>query len=369
VMPANPGVTVVRGGTTVATTSKSLIDYTTIADLYQPCASQSAQVADAPGLAFVVQAFAANRCASLRAKGLLVSATLPEQADEALQVLLAYGWEPEASVLHASLAAFEVAPAVSVTYANALTRSRVSDNLCGYSYAATTSAGDLTTLDPVALANMFGTGNGIPPSSGVQLVNNLNPAGPVRDLYSQSPSTQVQDFNLDGVLCLRNLVIGSDAKAQALQAGVDETRRTGRLNGKPVIIVHGRADALVPVNHTSRPYAALEHSVDGSASRLSYVEVTNAQHFDTFVDNPLLPGYDTRFVPLHLYLMRALDAMYDHLKNGTPLPPSQVVRTIPRGGTAGAAPALAASNVPPIASAPAVSDAITYTGTTIVVPE
>jgi len=61
--------------------------------------------------------------------------------------------------------------------------------------------------------------------------------------------------------------------------------------------------------------------------------------------------------------------VYAYLKDGTPLPPSQVVRTIPRGGNAGAAPALAASNVPAIASAPAAGDAITFNGTTIVVPD
>jgi hydroxybutyrate-dimer hydrolase len=163
-----------------------------------------------------------------------------------------------------------------------------------------------------------------------------------------------------------------------VQAGIDATRRTGRVNGKPVVIVHGRDDALLPVNHTSRAYAALEHGLDGSASKLSYIEVTNAQHFDAFIGlqstdtfppTLLLPGYDTRYIPLHVYLQRSLDAVYAYLKDGAPLPPSQVVRTLPRGGTAGAAPALAASNVPPIASAPAAGDAIAFGGNAIVVPD
>ena len=58
----------------------------------------------------------------------------------------------------------------------------------------------------------------------------------------------------------------------ALQAGVDETRRNGNLRGKPAVIVHGRADALLPVSHTSRPYAALNKKVEGAASKLSYVK-------------------------------------------------------------------------------------------------
>jgi hydroxybutyrate-dimer hydrolase len=126
---------------------------------------------------------------------------------------------------------------------------------------------------------------------------------------------------------------------------------------------------LIPVNHTSRPYTALNRVVEGSASKLSYIEVANGQHFDAFIDNAALPGFDSRFVPVHLYLIRAMDAMYAHLKNGTALPASQVVRTVPRGGTPGAAPALSASNVPPIVATPAVGDAITVSGSTLVVPD
>ncbi|HXF46752.1 MAG TPA: 3-hydroxybutyrate oligomer hydrolase family protein, partial [Burkholderiaceae bacterium] len=175
---------------------------------------------------------------------------------------------------------------------------------------------------------------------------------------------------LDGALCLRDLLEGSTPAAARLRAGVEEVRLTGDLHGLPAIIVHGRADALVPVNHTSRPYTALNKAVERGRSRLSYIEVTNAQHFDAFIGLPaLLGGYDTRFVPLHVYLLRALDAMYDHLRHNKPLPASQVVRTVPRGGTPGAAPPLTAANVPPIAITPAPGDAITMVGTTLRVPE
>jgi hydroxybutyrate-dimer hydrolase len=369
-MPASPGVSVQRGSTVISTFGKTLIDFTTVANLYQACASQSAQVAGTPGVAYVIPSFAANRCATLHAQGLLASTTPATQADEALQALRDYGWEPESDVLHASLAAFEVAPAVAVTFANAYSRASVADNLCGFSYAATTSGGAVTPLVQALLDPMWATGNGVPPAGGVQLVNNLSVGGPARALLSVSASSGLFDFDADGAVCLRNLVTGSDAAALALQAGVDETRRSGNLQGKPAIIVHGRADALLPVNHTSRPYTALNKTVEGAASQLSYIEVTNAQHFDAFIGLPtILPGYDSRYVPLHLYLERALDAMYAHLKNGTPLPPSQVVRTVPRGGVPGLAPALTDANVPAISAAPAAGDAIMMSGTTLVVPE
>jgi hydroxybutyrate-dimer hydrolase len=121
------------------------------------------------------------------------------------------------------------------------------------------------------------------------------------------------------------------------------------------------------VNHTSRPYYALNKAQD-KKSRLAYYEVTNAQHFDAFVDNPALPGYDTRAIPLHRYFNQAMDLMYDHLKTGAAIPPSQVVRTTPRGGVPGAAPPITAANVPPISASPAAGDAITFSGNTLTIP-
>lgn len=375
-LPANAGVTVRRGNADVAVTGKTLIDFTTYANLYQACASLAPSVRNSPyaagfaaGFASPALPIATNRCAALKTAGLLSASTATAQAEESLQRLRDYGWEPESNDLHASLAAFEVAPAVAVTFANSLSRASVKDNLCGFSYAATAATGGVAPLAPEALAGMFATGNGVPPSSGVNLVNNRGKAGPVRDFLSVSDSG-VLDWNTAGALCLRNLVTGTDAAARRLQAGVDETRRNGNLQGKPAIIVHGRADALLPVSHTSRPYAALNRKVEGAASRLRYVEVTNAQHFDSFIGLPtVLPGYDTRYVPLHVYLNQALDAMYEHLASGKPLPASQVVRTVPRGGTPGAAPAITAANVPPLAATPAAGNAISITAGAISIPD
>ena len=81
--------------------------------------------------------------------------------------------------------------------------------------------------------------------------------------------------------------------------------------------------------------------------------MTNAQHFDAFIDNPALAGYDTVFIPLHHYFLQAMDRMWATLTTNAPLPPSQLVRTTPRGGAPGQAPAITAANLPPIAPAPA----------------
>jgi hydroxybutyrate-dimer hydrolase len=368
-LPPNPSLAVKRGSTTLTGAGRGLYDYFSLANLYQPCASLAAGAAGSPGAAFVPAALATNRCAALKAKGLLSSATLAEQAEESMTVLRTAGWQPESDVLQASHYAFATSSIV-VTYSNSHGRFGVADNLCGFSFAGVDAANKPAPVAAASLAQVFGTGNGVPPSSGIQIINNNNAVGgPIRDTASVSPSTGQLDFNVDGAVCQRNLFTGTDAQAARVQAGIKEVLRTANLRGKPAIIVHGRADALVPVSFSSRPYYGQNKITEGSASKLTYVEVTNAQHFDAFIDNALLPGYDSRFVPLHVYFNQAMDRMWAHLTQNAPLPPSQVVRTIPRGGTPGAAPPITAANVPPISSTPAAGDLITFSGTTVTIPD
>lgn len=347
---------------------RPLFDYTSFANLYQPCAALSERVTAAPGLAFLPRALAANRCASLHAKGLLKAAELADQAEEALDRLQDYGWEPESALLHASHYAFATT-GIAVLYANAYGRFGVEERVCDFSYASVNFAGMPGSIAGPTLEQSFATGNGIPPTAGVQIINDASSGGPLRDVVSISPSTGLMDFNIDGALCLRDLMQGTSPAALRVQQGVDEVQVQANLQGKPAIIVHGRADALVPAGFSSRHYFGLNQLVEKGRSNLRYVEVTNAQHFDAFIDHPLLPGYDSRFIPLHVYLGEALDWMYDHLSNGKALPPSQVVRTTPRGGAAGAAPALTRDNVPPIAAQPAPDDLITFSNRTVFVPE
>ena len=78
-----------------------------------------------------------------------------------------------------------------------------------------------------------------------------------------------------------------------------------------------------------------------------------------------------RFVPLHRYVIQSLDLMYAHLKNKTAVPPSQVVRTTPRGfqGNGTTPNNISASNEPPISAAPAAADQITFGNGTLHIPE
>ena len=364
-------LTIKRGSTTVTTFGKTLYDYFTFANLYEPCASLATDAvnnsAGIPGVTTPNATTAANRCEALANKGLVAGNTTTERANDALNKLIAYGWERDSIPFMASHYSLAV-PAVAVTYADAYAKASVKDNLCGYSFGATPANGVPPPLPAPAAAQLFATGNGVPPTSGINILNNNSVGGAAVDAASVSPSTGKADLNFDGALCLRDLLASQSAAGVTLRASIDAVKGTGNLHGKPAIIVQGRSDTLLPMNHTSRPYYALNKTVD-SASQLQLYEITNAQHFDAFIDNAAAPGYDSRLVPLHRYFLQAMDLMWAKLKTGAALPPSQVVHTTPRGGTPGSAPAITAANVPPISATPAATSQITFSGNTLTIPD
>jgi hydroxybutyrate-dimer hydrolase len=360
-------LSVKRGAATLVGTGKSLYDYSSLANLLQPCA---ALVSPATNVFNTVNpTIAASRCNALQANGLITGTTTAEMAASAMAALVAAGWQPESNDLQASHYSFATLP-VTLTYANAYGRFSVKDNLCGFSYAATGAAASATPNAPVpasaaALATSFGTGNGIPPTVGINIVNNNSVGGPLLDAASLSAGG-VQDYNIAGALCLRELAAGTSANAQRIRQGINEVLRSGNLQGKPTLIVHGRADTLVPVAFTSRPYFGRNKMVEGANSKLSYIEVTNAQHFDSFLG---FPGYSSRLVPLHRYYIQAMDMMYANLKTGAALPASQVVRTVPRGLTGAVANPITAANVPPIKAVADAADQISFANNVVTVAD
>ena len=356
-----------QGRPPVSAHSRPLIDYTTLINVFQGCASLAPANATAP----LNLAGSPGRCAELRAKGLLTATTLADQATEAQQIINQAGILPEQNLVQPGYWFANVSQSISVTYANAYGRFSVRDNLCDYSFAANNAVagGPPVPLAAAAEAQIFGTSNGIPPTAGIALINNAAPGGAKED----RGSTPGQ--NLEGALCLRSLAAGRDAAsgqplggAQRAQArriveGVEDILATGNLRRVPSIFVTGRNDGILPPNHTSRAYFGLNNVVEGSISPLRYYEVTNAHHLDSFNQ---FPTYNAMFVPLHRYFNQAMDLMYAHLRHGRPLPPSQVVHTTPRGA---GAPPITPANVPPIADAPAAGARITFAGGQVNIPE
>jgi hydroxybutyrate-dimer hydrolase len=387
-----------QGSTAVGGYGKPLYDYFSFANLYQPCAAlaPAAQMpTDGNSVHNFFQLFSltsrgGNRCQSLADNGLLTSTNPADWPTEALNRLHSYGWLSDSDTMHNAHYGLGNTTIVTSMYANAYGRFSVTDNLCGISYGATTALGAPVAFSNPAKATLFaggnGTANGSPllPTNLSVIVNNSwmsgLPTTPLRWDLASSVSTQRQDFGFDTALCLRALYTGTDPRtntpltasttptleqSQRVRAGVAETLATANLRGKPTLIVSGRSDALLPVNNAARAYVAANRVAEGAASPVRYVEVTNGQHFDGFLG---FSGFDIRYIPLHYYFVQALNAMYANLKSGTALPPSQVVRTTPRGGTPGAAPVITTGNVPPITATPAATDAIGFSGTAINVP-
>ena len=360
-----PDFSIVQGnGAPLFAHSRPLMSYTTLVNVFQGCANLAPGNAAAP----LNLAPSPTRCSDLHTKGLLSSTTLADQATEAQKIINDFGILPEQNLVQPGYWFANVSQSISMTYANAYGRFSVLDNLCAYSLAAATAGGPPVPFAATAEAQIFGLSNGIPPTSGIALINNAAPAGPAEDRGS------TPNQNLEGALCLRSLAIGKDAvtgkqlsSAQRAQAhrideGVEDILATGRLRRIPAIFVTGRNDGILPPNFTSRAYFGLNNVVDGSKSSLRYYEVTNAHHLDSFNQ---FPGYNANYIPLHRYFIQAMDIMYDHLRNGRSLPPSQVVHTIPRGS---GAPAITSANVPPIADTPSPGNQITFTAGQVKIP-
>ncbi|BAP58081.1 d--3-hydroxybutyrate oligomer hydrolase lipoprotein transmembrane [Thioploca ingrica] len=300
--------------------NKSLFDVITYYNVFQPCASANT----AMGLS--------ERCKALRNAGWLSSNTLSEQV-EAQKRLNDYGILESSNAIAHYYESASIYAGFAYGYASAYGRFSVVDNLCGYSYAYTQGNKSPSAKILADLADDFQSSSGMPPSSETQLINNNGNQDKGINFH------QSQDGYLAGALCLRQLATGTTGITntsvpltgnqskyyQRVQQGINETLASGDLRGKPAIIVHGRDDALAPVNFTSRAYYGLNQQTQGANSPLVYIEVKNAHHFDAFNEQYHI---DTQ-ISLYYYLSQSLDQMYDHLKKKTALPPSQVIPTQP----------------------------------------
>ena len=315
---------------------------------------------------------------------MLTSDTQDEQAEEALAILRSNGYYEEQDTLLGSHEWLNLWRSLNPTYGAAHGRFAVWENLCGISFAATDADGMPTSVPQATAESLFSTSNGIPPTSGINLINDVAINGPILENLSVSPTSGLEDLNLDGARCFRYLATGDPSflngpetqkdrkRLKRVQRGIKKTRTTGNLNGTPTIILFGRSDALVFPNYHSRPYFGLNQVVEGDKSRLSLIEVLNAQHFEALISTLMGRSWDraVQFVPLHYYLFQALDWMYDYLKGtGNDLPPSQVVRPTPRGFKPYEISDASTDLLPDIKSDPVPGDQITYIKEELKIPK
>jgi hydroxybutyrate-dimer hydrolase len=357
-----PGLRIAMGRRpVVADPGLPLFDFALLHELWQPAAILAPE-APAPFTAIpdVQRPLWIARAAALAAAGDLAGDTPEAQGRDARRRLEQAGILREALDGGVPNVAFGLWPAITHGYTSALARLGVEESPCGLSYAATDAKFEARALTGPELARIAADSAGIPPVAGIQIVDE---AGRFASLGS-----------LERLRCVRELRDGRDAAGAPLDAaraevsarlaaGLEEIRMSARLRGRPVILLHGRRDALVPVNHTSRAYLGRHRML--REDTLRYYEVEHGHHFDAF---NALPGWGERFVPLQPQLQQAMDLMHAHLTTRAKLPPSQVVRSHPRAVVGGAPEPLTAGHLGAIRANPA-RDAIRFRRGTLLVPE
>jgi hydroxybutyrate-dimer hydrolase len=243
----------------------------------------------------------------------------------------------------------------------------------GVRFAATDASGMPRTLRREELARAWCDAGGLAPTLGIHAVAPAVAGGPEVNVNGGSVALALRFRGLaafgrhsgavnSGDVASGELGEGAGFAAlrERVQQGLQAATMTGQLDARPVAIVHGRADALIQVNHSSRAYYALACSQ--GATGLRYYEVPHAQHFDGYLG---LPGMGERYVPLNAWLERALESVDANLTQGQALPPSQVVRSSPRGT---GLPPLTETHLGKLSGSPG-TDAVQFDGAHLAVPE
>jgi len=328
--PSSKKFTINMGNQTpLSNHSKPAYEYWIQAELYSACATQAKELKGT--ILAEARGEVAPRCHSLVSAGLLKKGSLENLGTQAMEKLQEIGYLKESNKILVGYAGVDVFQSLLNNYGNAYTRSSVIDNVCNISMAAV-DKNNKPTIN-TSFKTLSSSSNGIPRTANLVLIKNDAKGGANKQSNALSSNGQ-KDYNLEGALCWQDIFTNiKNPLHNRLINGINEIQATGKLQGKPTIILHGRDDAIIAINHSSRPYYALSLIEQTNKSNTFYYEVTNAQHLDT------LNGLYTKnkkggmnYVPLDYYFKTALDKMYEHLKNGSSLPPSQVVKTtVPKG--------------------------------------
>jgi hydroxybutyrate-dimer hydrolase len=296
-----------------AAAGRPLFDYATQAGLLAPCALQAPEFAQAPfaGFGALAPAAAQSRCGNLHAAGVLRSGTSSEQAAEALSILRSNGWSDGALTAAAFSTVFDVWRAVGSTYAAAYSRTGAAPMPCAARFVAVGSDGKPAAASDAERGAWWADGSGIPPGAGLGLVDGLAEVG------AADPGFAVAQ-------CLRGLWDGQGNASARLIEGVQRTQATLPREGLPIIVVHGRDDGLIPQAFSSEPWL---RAAQAQQRTVRFWTVADAQHFDGFLG---LPQMTARYVPMLAYGYRALDRMWAHLREGSPLPDDARIQPVLR---------------------------------------
>lgn len=286
---------------------RDLYDYASLHAVLQPCAALAEEAASIPlGAVIALNPALGPWCEALARDGLVAGAARGEQAADARRQLIAAGVHPDALRLTAINLQFGLWSSVVSTYAAAYARAPANAHPCGLHFAAVDPLGQPRALSEIELARAFSDYNGIAPGGAVAILRTL--ADGSRSVAAAAA--------LDTQRCLRD-------QMPALAAGRAAIGMRGAVGRRPVIVLHGRDDSLVPVNHSARAYVAAHARALRGRGELRYYEIPGVQHFDAFL---VLPGLDGQYRPMQPYLNEALDLLQARLTRRAALPPSQVIR-------------------------------------------
>jgi len=308
IYPPAAQVSVRSGETSMsAEAALPLYAYATQLGLYQPCAVLHDVAADAPFgmLRAMQQGRLQHYCDALSTAGLLPAENPAVAASAQLDALNLTAAARRLGMVNISLGLW---PAITATYAQAYRRDDATEPVCGVAFALVDESGQARASARSERAAWFASSSGIAPTAGVELID-----------ASGSKLTGAE-YLLARSRCWQALWQENDA---VLRASIAATRASGNIKDIPVLIVHGRADALIAVNHSSRPYVAAAMQ---QGSNVHYHEIEHAQHFDALLG---VPGMREHIVAIHPYFLAALEQVWAHLRQGKMLAPSQVVRAAP----------------------------------------
>ena len=368
------GLSVSSEGRVIHAPGRSLLDYGTEHFLWQPAALATGLPSGTPFAAAMAAVAPALQqwCVDLATAGQLPQGTFLEQAAYAREQLLAGGARSEALELGGFNVGGFVWPGMSYSYTMAYAQLLPGEVPYGVRFAATDAAAQPRPLRGEELARAWCDASGIAPTLGINALAPLSVGGAEVNVNAGSVKLALRFRALAAVAPgiepgadRESIADGAtDAEDSALrvrvQQGLQEATMTGQLDARPVVIVHGRADALIQVNHSSRAYYALACSQ--GAIGLRYYEVLHAQHFDGYLG---LPGMGERYVPLNAWLERSLELVDANLREGQALPPSQVIRSSPRGA---GLPPLVEAHLGQLKTDPG-ADALQFDGARLSVPE
>ncbi len=292
--------------------NRPLYDFATEAAIFMPCAllDLPADALPQPPMRAQVEPLWKQRCASLKAQGLIDGTTVAQQAASARAVLHASGWKDISLTAGAASTGFDLWRAVTAAYASAYGRYRAGEHPCGYSYTTMTAQLQPRPSTAVERNTWWSESAGIPPGNGILL---------------QDPRMAPPDFTLAGEQCLRALWTGDSADAQRVRAGIAATQTKMPRRGLPVLVIHGDEDGLVPPVFSSAPYVAAARA---AGRPVAYWTVGKAEHFDAFL---AFPSYAARFVPLLPYMYAGLDRMWSTLEQKSTLDGDLHIEATPRG--------------------------------------